>query len=275
MTAGGPQGYPREMAGSEVCRVCSALASPAFSAALLGRPVRYFDCAHCGYFQTQYPDWLEEAYRSPINAFDTGIVRRNRLNLGRVVMTLAAFGLLHGRVVDHAGGCGLLVRLLRDAGIDARWRDKYSANLLARGFEDDGRDQVDLVSAFEVLEHMVDPLGDLGAMIQRAPVVLLSTELIRDEMRPSPTWWYLGPEHGQHIGFFRKRTLHWITSHLHCHTETYGDSVHLFSRKPIPRRWRTCMKLRRLAPLITRARLHPLTQNDFDALRRASHDGRP
>lgn len=190
-------------------------------------------------------------------------------------MTLAAFGRLHGRVIDHAGGCGLLVRLLRDAGIDARWRDKYSANLLARGFEDDGSGQVDLLSAFEVFEHMIDPLGELRGMIQRAPIVLLSTELIRDEQSPSPAWWYLGPEHGQHIGFFRERTLHWVASQLRCHTETYGGSVHLFSRAQIPKRWKLYMKLRRLSPLITKTRLKPLTERDSDALRRASCEGRP
>ena len=110
-----------------------------------------------------------------------------------------------GDVVDHAGGYGILVRLLRDAGVDARWRDKYCENLLARGFEATD-EPCDLLTAFEVLEHLVDPVRDLSRMLHEAPAVLASTELIMTAQTPPPGWWYYGPEHGQHVGFFRRST---------------------------------------------------------------------
>lgn len=251
------------------CRVCAAAARHVFTQPLLGRAVDYFECARCGYLQTQTPYWLEAAYSHAINDVDTGIMRRNRTNVGRVVMTLAACGRLHGRVIDHAGGFGILVRMLRDAGVDARWRDKFCENKLARGFEHDGQGY-DLLTAFEVLEHLVNPLIELRAMLEDAPMVLASTELIPGAQTPRQDWWYLGPEHGQHIGFFRIATMRWMAQELGCHYQSYGSSVHLFSRPPLPFLWRPSMRLRLLWPAVAIFRLTPRTQNDFDALRHRS-----
>lgn len=252
---------------SEPCRVCGGGSRFAYRQKLLDREVSYFDCPRCGYFQTETPYWLEQAYSSAINVVDTGILWRNQLNVRRVILTLGAFGRLDGQVVDHAGGYGILVRLLRDAGVDARWRDKYCENLLARGFEA-GNEPADLLTAFEVFEHLEHPLGELDALLRQAPAVLISTELVQESSPPPGDWWYLGPEHGQHIGFFRTRTLAWMAEQLGCHHATDGQSLHLFSRAPVPRLWRPMQRLHRFFGLLWRRRLHPRIQADFETLRR-------
>jgi len=248
------------------CRVCGGPSRLAFRQRLLSHTVRYFDCAQCAYFQTEAPYWLDEAYASAINDVDTGILWRNQLNARRVVMTLAAFGRLSGRVVDHAGGYGILVRLLRDLGIDARWRDKYCQNLVARGFEADDS-PCDMVTAFEVFEHLEDPVTELRRMLAQAPLVLLSTELVPCGGSPEPDWWYLGPEHGQHIGFFRTRTLSWMADRLGYHHASDGVSLHLFAREPIPWHWIALSRQTRLAPWVARLRLRSKMMEDFDRLR--------
>jgi hypothetical protein len=256
---------------TEPCRVCGGRSHFAFRQPLLGREVDYFDCPVCGYLQTESPTWLEKAYASAINILDTGILFRNRLNTGRVIMTLLSLGSLHGTVVDHAGGYGILVRLLRDAGVDARWRDKYCDNLLARGFEaDDGR--CDLMTAFEVLEHLVDPLLELKCMLEKAPTVLLSTELIPPGDAPPVDWWYLQPEHGQHIGFFRPLTLKWMARELGYHHASDGRSLHVFSKARVPWHWSLLQRAVAAAPLIARARLRSRTMLDFEHLRRVSRN---
>ena len=251
----------------DTCRVCGGESAFIFKLRVRTYPVAYFDCPHCGYLQTERPYWLKEAYASPINDVDTGIMMRNILNVRRVVMTLVTFRKLAGRVIDHAGGFGILVRLLRDIGVDARWRDEYCENLLARGFEADEA-PADLVTAFEVFEHLVDPKEELRVLLTQSPVVLLSTELILNSAPPSPDWWYLGPEHGQHIGFFRTRTLAWMARALSCNFETDGRSTHLFARVPIPQRWTTLQRLGRATPLIARFALRSRTMSDFEQLRR-------
>lgn len=250
----------------DTCRVCRSASEFAFTQQLLGRPVDYFDCSQCGYLQTQTPDWLDRAYARAINDVDTGIMQRNQFNVGRVLGTLAAYGRIHGRVVDHAGGYGILVRMLRDVGVDARWRDKYCTNLLARGFEA-GEEPYDLLTCFEVFEHLLNPVDELRTMLVSAPVVLVSTELVPESEKSLPDWWYLGPEHGQHIGFFRPLTLRRMAEMAGCHHASDGRSVHVFSRSPVPRIWQTCFKWTRWWKLVARFQLRSRTVSDFESLR--------
>ena len=102
------------------CRVCHRPIGTSFSEGrILDRNVEYFECAECGYVQTEEPTWLDEAYSSPINLSDTGIMARNLSNVNLTLATLTLMGAKSAQVVDYAGGYGLLVRLLRDKGVDA------------------------------------------------------------------------------------------------------------------------------------------------------------
>lgn len=248
------------------CRACGAPTRAAFEAPVLGRPVRYETCESCGYLQTETPYWLARAYASAINVLDTGIMYRNQLNVHRVIGTLAAARRLRARVVDYAGGYGILVRLLRDAGVDAYWQDKYCENLLARGFEADD-EPCELLTAFEVFEHFERPLDELRNMLQRASSVLLSTELLPGGADPEPTWWYLAPEHGQHIGFFRQATLAQMARTVGCHFASDGQRLHLFSTRPIPAAWRALIAAPTLTRLARRLWLRSKTNGDFDRMR--------
>ena len=131
------------------CRACGASTSRyAISGVVLSQQIDYFECDTCGYVQTEWPFWLEEAYSRPINNSDMGIVARNVANARIVLGSLWHLGCLTGRVVDYAGGCGLLVRLLRDYGVDALWSDRYCSNVLASGFEHTG-EKAELITAFD------------------------------------------------------------------------------------------------------------------------------
>jgi hypothetical protein len=248
------------------CRVCGAASTFAFAQKVIGRDVSYFDCARCGYVQTESPYWLEEAYADPIDELDTGIMWRNSQNALCVVSTLAAARRIRGRVLDHAGGYGILVRLLRDAGVEAHWEDKYCKNLLSRGFEADDK-AYDLVTAFEVFEHLAHPLQELEAMLARAGLALISTNLITTKETPAPDWWYYGPEHGQHIGFFRLRTLMHMAQRLGCYCRSNGRTLHLFSRQPIPVWWLVLHRLPLAARLAARLRLRSKVWADFETIR--------
>ena len=250
------------------CRVCAGSSRFVFEQEVLAYKIGYFDCPHCGYLQTETPYWLNEAYVSAINDADTGILKRNQQNVGKVIVTLLSLGVLKGTVVDYASGYGILVRLLRDAGVNALWTDKYCENLLARGFEAKSN-RCDLLTAFEVFEHLVEPVSELRAMLAEAPAVLLSTELIRSEQAPPTDWWYFGKDHGQHVGFFRVRTLQTMARMLGCHYDTDGRSIHLFSSHAIPRTWRPLAARSNWWRAIARGALRSRTISDSEQIVRA------
>lgn len=238
------------------CRVCGAMSQHIFNSTLLRHSVRYYECANCGYVQTETPHWLQEAYGEAINRSDTGILRRNERNARLVIRTLALIGHIRGTVIDCAGGYGLLVRMLRDRGVDAHWADRYCNNLVARGFEAGEDERADLITAFEAMEHFVNPRTELAALLTRADYVLVSSDLIPTPTPAPGTWWYYAPEHGQHIGFYRQRTLSWLAQKLDCYVVSDDKSFHLFSRQPVPLwRWILARRTARWAALWSRLHL--------------------
>ena len=213
------------------CRLCSQeVCQKPFKARYNKYILNYFECSNCSYVQTQKPIWLSEAYKDAVNASDTGIMARNTSNVNLVIATLSLLRKKKGKVVDCAGGHGILVRMLRDQGVNAFWSDPYAANLTARGFEH-YNEKADLVTAFEAFEHFIYPCQEVDKFLSIAPNILLTTTLI-----PSPTpypaqWWYYGLEHGQHIGFFRVKSLLYIAKKYGLHLLTDSNSIHLFTQQ--------------------------------------------
>jgi len=254
-------------ANSLTCRVCADQARFLWRAAPLGHQVGYYECGSCGYIQTEQPFWLDEAYASPINLTDTGILGRNKDCMERVLITLWLLKARQGRVIDLAGGFGILVRMLRDVGVDARWSDKYAQNLVAKGFEDDGGHAV-LATSFESFEHFIDPVQEMSAMLSRADSLLISTQLAPVPTPPPSAWWYYGLEHGQHIGFFRRQTLEYLASRLNVRVLSDGESFHLFTRSSLSEYfWLQALKRRKRCFKWARRGLASLTWSDHEALK--------
>jgi len=224
------------------CRLCSEIISEAiFSATLLGKVVRYFDCSICGYVQTEQPTWLKEAYAETMNDSDTGVMSRNIANTSLTLATLALMGQAKSSIVDYAGGHGFMVRLLRDVGVDAFWSDPYAKNLVAKGFEYRGKDKknIQLVTAFEAFEHFTNPLEEMKKIFKIAPNILLSTAIIPSPAPQPLDWWYYGLEHGQHIGFYRLKTLNYLAKKFNLNFISDGISNHFFSKeKYSPHFWK-------------------------------------
>ena len=86
---------------------------------------------------------------------------------------------------------------------------------------------------------------------------------------PAPeAWWYYGGEHGQHIGFFRRRTLDTLAKQLGCHVHSDGHAFHLFTRRSIaPWRWSLARQTRKIAPLVARLRLKSKVWSDHAVAR--------
>src|ERR1035441_1432524 len=151
---------------SASCKVCEAPTAAFGETDVLRKyRIQYFRCERCGFIQTEAPYWLEEAYSSAIARQDVGIMQRNLINCE---LTSAVLNLLFPGVtscVDYGAGHGLLVRLMRDRGFNFFWSDLHATNDYARGFEIQEGETFDFLTAFEVLEHLANPVSDLERMM--------------------------------------------------------------------------------------------------------------
>jgi hypothetical protein len=217
------------------CGICGSMMSEAFRATVLERyEACYVHCGSCGLLQAHSPHWLEHAYSEAITRADTGLVQRNLKVADRLTAVLYRFFDKHGRFLDLAGGTGLLVRLMRDRGFDCYWEDPYCSNVHAVGFgaaaEDCG---FEAASAFEALEHMVDPMAFLAAAVARTRTrTLVFTTELHAGAPPPPDWWYYAFPTGQHIAFFSPRALEVAAQRLGC--RFYSDGfLHTITARPM------------------------------------------
>lgn len=219
------------------CKICGTESRFVMEGTLLGRhAVQYYGCPQCGFLQTQEPHWLAEAYARPINRSDVGYVGRN-IYLAEVTSTLLDIAFRRAsRSVDFGGGYGLFVRMLRDKGHDFYLLDKFCPNLFASDFEADPAPdhRYDLLSAFELFEHLDQPIAELARMLELSDCILFSTELIREPYPTLDQWSYYGLEHGQHIAFYSLRTLQHLAERFQLNLRSNrGRTLHLLSRKPV------------------------------------------
>lgn len=216
------------------CRLCGGVATPLFTARVLGdTDVAYFQCTQCRLVQTETPFWLERAYYQPIGTADTSQIERSFYAAAVVQALLSSLKIQHPRVVDYGAGYGLLVRLLRNAGIDAYWSDRYAPNLFAPDASWEGSN-ADLVTCFEVVEHFVAPLDEFERMLTIGRTLLFSTVLIPDPA-PAPTAWeYYALDGGQHIALYTIETLTYLAHDLGLNLYSNQHNLHLLTERTLP-----------------------------------------
>lgn len=211
------------------CRLCLSKSSYVFKRKLLKFNVSYFQCERCGYLQTEEPFWLEDAYKEEINLTDTGLAARSIHNLGVVLAFYLSSQLKKPLLLDYSGGYGLLTRLLRDSGVNAFWSDKYCKCLFSRGFEDNGNTKYDIVTSFEVLEHLHNTKKELNKILGKGDNFIFTTSLYKNNV-PSD-WWYFGSEHGQHIGLYTKKSMQYIANENNFFYSCILKDYHIFTKK--------------------------------------------
>jgi hypothetical protein len=193
--------------------------------------VDYYQCPKCEFGQTEKPYWLDEAYINSMNLSDTGVMLRCE-RMSKIVTSLIwLFFNKKGIYLDYAGGYGVFTRTMRDIGFNFFWTDPYTKNVIARGFEGKLDIKYDAVTTFESFEHFDDPPAELVKILALTDTIILTTDLT--ESKPiDKNWWYIAPEHGQHIAFHSKKSFEFLAKKYQLNYYN-AKNVHILTKKPL------------------------------------------
>jgi len=132
------------------------------------------------------------------------------------------------RILDYGGGSGLLAEQLRERGFRAETYDPFSEfDVMPEG-------RFDLVTCFEVMEHVPRPRETVAAMaglLQDAGAILFST-LVQP---PNFTqvglgWWYAAPRNG-HISLYSTAALARLFGEVGMKVVSFSAGIHMAYRR--------------------------------------------
>lgn len=218
------------------CKICNSNSTKIFSGKILNKySIDYFQCDNCHFIQTEKPYWLNESYSSAIASTDIGLLSRNISFQNITSRIIKSHFDYNSKFLDYAGGYGIFVRLMRDKGFDFYRQDIYCENLFAKYFDISEQNAVtkfELVTAFEVFEHLVNPIEEIGKIFESSDVILFSTELQpQNKMNSTADWWYFAEETGQHISFYTLKSFEIIAKKMNCELYSNNINLHILSKR--------------------------------------------
>ncbi|RRQ46746.1 class I SAM-dependent methyltransferase [Chryseobacterium sp. SC28] len=215
------------------CKICGASLEKIFSKkVLLKYDVDYHQCSNCGFVQTDEAFWLDEAYQSAITSLDIGILVRNSLLLKNIPKIINTCFSEANVFLDYAGGYGLFTRSMRDLGFDFYRQDIYCDNIFAQYFDitDTNFSKFDVVTAFEVFEHLSRPLEEIETILKYSDHLIFSTEIVPDQTYAIENWVYIAHETGQHIAFYSEKSLELIAKKFNKNYYR-KNNIHIYTTK--------------------------------------------
>ncbi|NJO18927.1 MAG: glycosyltransferase [Spirulinaceae cyanobacterium RM2_2_10] len=183
--------------------------------------------------QTEEPYWLAEAYQNPIARADYGLLARNIVFAQLTFKVIVNLFDPQAQFLDYGSGYGTLVQLMWYLGLDFYGHDRYCEHKFAldRKREELSGETYELVTAFEVIEHLPNPVEDLHAISQLTDSILLSTELLPDSNPEPQAWPYYALEEGQHIGIHTPESMRILAEALQLNLYTNNASIHLLTKR--------------------------------------------
>ncbi|UOG75941.1 class I SAM-dependent methyltransferase [Hymenobacter tibetensis] len=254
------------------CKICGSKTDKIFTCKVLNKhDVDYFKCSNCEFIQTENPYWLEEAYSSVITSLDIGLISRNINNVPVVSTLIKVLYKKDKEYLDYGGGYGMFVRMMRDNGFSYYRQDLYCENLFAKNFDVDdiisSIDKFELLTAFEVFEHLVDPVSELKKMLSYSDNIFFTTT-VYPKNTDLISWWYLIPETGQHVALYSHKSLKHLAKINDLHYYNFGDTYHLFTKKSFPNKLFESIFSERFQKYYNKISSNPvsLLQSDFNMI---------
>jgi 2-polyprenyl-3-methyl-5-hydroxy-6-metoxy-1,4-benzoquinol methylase len=216
------------------CRICENTSEFFSDAEILFKyTIKYYKCPYCGFVQTEEPYWLNEAYSDAINHSDIGLLKRNSDLVCPTANVISKFFDSSKKFLDYGAGYGVFVRMMRDRGYDFYWQDKYCDNLYAKDFTVKETENYEVLTAYEVFEHLPEPVKELEEMLKYSENILFSTYLIPAGNPKPQNWWYFALDHGQHVSLYTEKSLSLLAKKFNMNLYTNGKNIHLITKKKI------------------------------------------
>ena len=203
-----------------------------------GIPVTYLQCTACGFLFTRdfdtwsHSDFGEKIYNAEYAFVDPDFAeRRPAANASYLTQTFGSYR-QKIRILDYGGGEGRLMDLLRAEGFRrVNTYDPFSS----KHNMNDGQ-KYDLITAFEVFEHVPDPVAtmrDITKRLKPESLLLFSTLLQPDDLAQTGLdWWYAGPRNG-HISLHSKLSLALLLKQFGLTLASANQGLHLgFAKLP-------------------------------------------
>lgn len=211
-----------------------------YPAGLSGTPVYYERCQSCGFLFTRHfdsyqaDDWTREIYNGEYARLDPeyhGERAHRNASLLQFMFSRQRASIIG---LDYGGGNGATSQSLRQIGFNFDSHDPF-------GFSDMTPHKAgtyNLVTAFEVFEHVPDPVSTLATIMNYmadGPAILIIGTLSSDgrvDNRSRLAWWYAAPRNG-HISLYSKRSLATLAQKFGLHCASPLPGTHIMSRRSI------------------------------------------
>jgi SAM-dependent methyltransferase len=198
--------------------------------------VSYFRCPGCGFcFAPEIAKWSLAEFEERIYNGDYVLVdpdyagARPQANAESVRSIFGNRGLSITHL-DYGGGNGRLSQLLAQEG----WNSASYDPFVDRKLRVDRLGNFDLITAFEVFEHVPEPrklIREVSGLLRPDGIVLFST-LLSDGILESSgplQWWYASPRNG-HISLFSKQSLNLLAAENDLQWTSLADGLHCMWR---------------------------------------------
>ncbi len=180
--------------------------------ALSGIPIYYRRCVACKFvFTDAFDDWSTDQFKTHVYNAGYKIVdpgfesERPRMN-AKVVLDMWAQHKSGLRVLDFGGGNDALCTALRDNG----FAEALTYDPMMPQYAQRPEGKFDLVTSFETIEHLPDPMAGVASIVESAavPGLVFFTTTIQplDFDTVGLNWWYVAPRNG-HVSIFSRQAL--------------------------------------------------------------------
>lgn len=205
---------------------------------LSGVPIYYALCDQCKFcWSPDMYEWSSDEFRVYIYnneyvKYDPDyIVERPTAN-ANFINSLFFKGDRPIRHLDYGGGDGMLSRLLRKEGWDSSSYDPF----VDKGVEAQSLGQFNLITAFEVFEHVPDVdslISNIKALLSGDGMVLFSTLLSDGHIARNSklTWWYASPRNG-HISLFSRNSIAVLAQKNGLNWGSFSEGFHALFYSP-------------------------------------------